>query len=272
MIIGIDVGISTTKIVGLTREEKILSPIRIKADDPVTSLYGAFGKFLHDNGIALGDVEQVMVTGVGAGYITEDVYGLPTAHVDEFTADGLGARYEVDMDRMIVVSMGTGTSLVLCDGRDIHRFGGLALGGGTLIGLARVMLKTGNISQIVELAEHGDLANIDVTVGEISRMPVTSLSKDATASLFGNATADAKVEDLALGIIWTVLQTIGSATILASIGTGITDYVLIGNLSLLPQCRDLFPILERMFDVRFHIPTHSDFATAIGAALYFYER
>ncbi len=272
MIIGIDVGISTTKIVGLDEEKKILSPIRIKADDPVTSLYGAFGKFLHDNDISLGDVAQVMVTGVGAGYITENVYGLPTMHVDEFVADGLGARYEVNLDRMIVVSMGTGTSLVLCDGKNIRRLGGLALGGGTLMGLARVMLKTSNISQVVELAEKGDLSNIDVTVGDISVHPVTSLSMDATASLFGNATADAKAEDLALGIIWTILQTIGSATILTSIGTGITDYVMIGNLSLLPQCEELFAILGRMFDVKFHIPTHSDFATAIGAALYFCEQ
>ncbi len=272
MTIGIDVGISTTKIVGIDSSRKVLSPIRIKADDPVTSLYGAFGKFLHNNSISMGDIRQVMVTGVGAGYITENVYGLPTVHVDEFVADGLGARYEVDLDRMIVVSMGTGTSLVLCDGRNIHRLGGLALGGGTLMGLARVMLKTSNICQVVELAEKGDLTNIDVTVGDISVHPVTSLSMDATASLFGNATADAKAEDLALGIIWTVLQTIGSATILTSIGTGITDYVMIGNLSLLPQCKELFPLLGRMFDVRFHIPEHSDFSTAIGAALYFYEQ
>ena len=46
MIIGIDVGISTTKIVGINEDGKVVSPIRIKATDPVTSLYGAFGKFL----------------------------------------------------------------------------------------------------------------------------------------------------------------------------------------------------------------------------------
>ncbi len=271
MIIGIDVGISTTKIVGLDAQHSIVSPIRIKADDPVTSLYGAFGKFLHDNKVSLSDVEHVMITGVGAGYIKDDVYGLATTRVDEFRADGLGARYEVDLDRMIVVSMGTGTSLVLCDGEDIHRLGGLALGGGTLMGLARVMLKTDDIEQIIALAQKGDLANIDVTVGDISIHPVTSLSMEATASLFGNATPDAKDEDIALGIIWMVLQTIGSTTILSSTGIGINDYVMIGNLSLLPQCREIFPILEQMFRVRFHIPTYSVFSTAIGAALNFYS-
>ncbi len=272
MVIGIDVGMSTTKIVGVNDNKSIVSPIRIKADDPVTSLYGAFGKFLHDNNVKLSDVDNVMITGVGAGYINDDVYGLATTMVDEFIADGLGARYDVDLARMIVVSMGTGTSIVLCDGKNISRLGGLALGGGTLIGLSRVMLKTGNIEQILELARHGDLSNVDVKIGDISAHPVTSLSMDATASLFGNATADARQEDIALGIIWTVLQTIGSATILSSIGSGITDYVMIGNLSMLPQCRQLFPILEKMFDVHFHIPAHGEFSTAIGAALKYYEK
>ena len=43
MIIGIDVGISTTKIVGINEKGEVVSPIRIKATDPVTSLYGEFG-------------------------------------------------------------------------------------------------------------------------------------------------------------------------------------------------------------------------------------
>ena len=77
IVIGIDVGISTTKIVGI-RDGKITAPIRITATDPITSLYGAFGKYLHDNGIELKEVEQVMVTGVGSSYINEPVYGLPT--------------------------------------------------------------------------------------------------------------------------------------------------------------------------------------------------
>ena len=57
IVIGIDVGISTTKIIGINEEGRVLSPIRIRATDPVTSLYGAFGKYLYDNKIQLDDVE-----------------------------------------------------------------------------------------------------------------------------------------------------------------------------------------------------------------------
>ena len=59
IVIGIDVGGSTTKIVGINGEQ-IQSPMFITATDPVTSLFGAFGKYIYDNGIQLSDIEQVM--------------------------------------------------------------------------------------------------------------------------------------------------------------------------------------------------------------------
>ncbi|MBQ9636640.1 MAG: type II pantothenate kinase [Prevotella sp.] len=269
IVIGIDVGISTTKIVGISQDGEILSPIRIKATDPVASLYGAFGRYLHDNGIQLGDVEQVMLTGVGSAYIEEPIYGLPTAKAEEFIADGLGARYEARLDRMVVVSMGTGTSIVKCDGDDIKHVGGIGIGGGTLQGLSRIMLKTDDIKQIVELSKGGDLGRINVLIGDISAKPLPGLPMDAIASLFGNAQSDASREDIALGILWTVVQSICSASILSSLGSGITDFVMIGNLSMLPLCDKVFAACEALYGVRFHVPEHSEFSTAIGAALYY---
>ena len=270
IIIGIDVGISTTKIVGL-RGGHVVSPIRITAADPVTSLYGAFGKYLHDNNIKLNDVEQVMVTGVGSAYIDEPVYGLPTAQTDEFIAAGLGARFESGLSKAIVVSMGTGTSFVQCDGEDIRHIGGIGIGGGTLQGLSRVMLNTRDWNQIQSLATQGNIHNINLLIGDISTHPLPGLPMDATASLFSKAQYDAPKEDIALGIIVMVLQTIGSAAILSALNTGIKDFVLIGNLTLLPQCKEIYPMLENFYNVRFHIPKYSEFCTAIGAALYYVQ-
>ena len=237
IVIGIDVGISTTKIVGIDESGVVVSPIRIKATDPITSLYGAFGKYLHDNKIALSDVEQV------------------------------GARYESKLDRMIVVSMGTGTSLVKCDDNEIRHIGGIGIGGGTLAGLSRIMLKTDDIKQIINLAKDGDVSKINLLIGDISAKPLPGLPMNATASLFSNAKANASREDIAMGLIWMVLQSIGSATILSSLESGIKDFVLIGNLTLLPQCREVFPAMEKLYGVRFRIPKYSEFCTAIGAAL-----
>ena len=271
IVIGIDVGISTTKIVGVNADGVVISPIRIKATDPITSLYGAFGKYLHDNRVRLEDVEHVMLTGVGAAYIDEDIYGLPTSKSEEFVADGLGARYESKLDRMIVVSMGTGTSLVKCEGDDIRHIGGIGIGGGTLAGLSRLMLKTDDIKQIAALAMEGDITKINLLIGDISAHPLPGLPMSATASLFSNAKANATREDIAIGLIHMVLQSIGSGSILSSLGSGIKDFVMIGNLTLLPQCREVYSAMEKLYGVHFRIPKYSEFCTAIGAALNYYR-
>ena len=267
IVIGIDVGISTTKIVGIDSNGMVVSPLRIKATDPITSLYGAFGKYLHDNKIRLEEVEHVMLTGVGAAYIEENIYGLPTTKAEEFVADGLGAKYESKLDRMIVVSMGTGTSLVKCDGEDISHIGGIGIGGGTLTGLSRLLLKTDDIKNIIDSALEGDISHINLLIGDISAKPLPGLPMSATASLFSNAKANASREDIAVGLIHMVLQAIGSASILSSLGSGIKDFVMIGNLSLLPQCKEVYSAMEKLYGVHFIIPKYSEFCTAIGAAL-----
>lgn len=271
IVIGIDVGISTTKIVGI-RDNSVISPMRIKATDPVTSLYGAFGKYLYDNKIQLSDVEHIMLTGVGAAYINKPVYGLPTDKAGEFIADGLGARHESGRDRIIVVSMGTGTSLVKCEDDCIEHIGGIGIGGGTLQGLARLLLKTDDIKTLSEMAIMGNVSNINLRIGDISSRPLPGLPMSAVASLFGNAKSDASREDIAVGLIWMVLQSVGQSAVLASIGSSIREYVMIGNLTLLPQCRMVFPPIEKLYGVKLIIPDNSEFCTAIGAALCYFDK
>ena len=70
IVIGIDVGGSTTKIVGM-QNGLMVSPLMVKASDPKASIFGAFGRFLDDNAFSLGDVERIMVTGVGAAAVMD---------------------------------------------------------------------------------------------------------------------------------------------------------------------------------------------------------
>ena len=173
---------------------------------------------------------------------------------------------------MIVVSMGTGTSIVKCDGEDIKHIGGIGIGGGTLQGLSRLLLKTDDILQVAKLAEEGDVSHINLLIKDISAKPLPGLPMDAIASLCGNTKSNASREDIAIGLIWMVLQSICSASILSSLGSGIKDFVMIGNLTLLPQCSRVFPATERLYGVKFHIPKYSEFCTAIGAALCYTNR
>ena len=272
IVIGIDVGGSTTKIVGINGEQ-IQSPMFITATDPVTSLFGAFGKYIYDNGIQLADVEQVMLTGVGSAFVNSPLYGLPTRKTDEFIANGLGARHATDIDQLIVVSMGTGTSFVnrRRQGAAYWRLGDWC--GGTLQGLSRLLLKTHDIHQVSELAEKGDVTRVNLQIGDICNTALPDLPVSATASLFGKADSNASQEDIACGIIYTVLQTIGGAAVLSALNSPIKDFVLIGNLTQLPQCREVFSKMEAIYHVHFHIPPYAEYRTAIGAALaYIKER
>ena len=186
VVIGIDVGGSTTKIIGV-ENKSIQSPMFVKATDPVTSLFGAFGKYIYDNGITLPEIEMVMLTGVGSAFIDQPLYGLPTAKTDEFLANGLGAKYTASLENLIVVSMGTGTSFVKVEGPHIQHIGGIGIGGGTLLGLSRLLLKTQDIHLIAEMARKGTLTNIDLQIQDICNRPLPDLPLDATASNFGKA-------------------------------------------------------------------------------------
>ena len=271
VLIGIDVGGSTTKIVGI-KEDKIISPMCITAADPVTSLFGAFGRYIYEQGLQLSDVEHVMLTGVGSAYVNTPLYGLPTTKADEFQANGLGARHATDLDRLIVVSLGTGTSFVQIEGEHIFQIGSLAIGGGTLMGLSRMLLRTSNVNELSELAETGDVTRINLQIGDICNTTLSNnLPVHATASLLGKATTNTLPEDIACGLIFTVMQTIGRAAVLAARNTGIKDFFLIGNLTSLPQCHEDFKMVEDIYGVRFHIPPYSEYRTAIGAALSYYE-
>lgn len=230
-------------------------------------MFGALGKYLYDNNIPLSKVEKIILTGVGSAYISQPLYGLPTARVDEFLANGLGAQYMTNLDKLIVVSMGTGTSFVKVDGNDVQHIGGIGIGGGTILGLSRLLLKTQDFKQIIDLAQQGSVSSIDLQIQDICNRPLPGLPLDATASIFGKAAANASLEDIAAGIVHMVLQSIGQAAILSSLNSDINDFVLIGNLTRMPQCAETFPNLEKMFGKRFLIPKYAEYRTAIGAAL-----
>lgn len=105
VIIGIDVGGSTTKIVGFSRNGdkcELIAPQFVRANDPITATYGAFGKFTDENRISIKDIDKIMMTGVGSSFVKRDLYGLECVKVPEFGAIGRGGLY-ISGDRKSVV-------------------------------------------------------------------------------------------------------------------------------------------------------------------------
>ena len=268
IVVGIDIGGSTTKIAGF-REDRMLIPGQISADSAVASLFGAFGKFLYDNDLQLTDIGQVNLTGVGSSEIRQDIYGVPTFRVDEFSANGVGGGYFAgNKTEFMVVSMGTGTSFVEVRNNVPRHLGGIGIGGGTITGLSKLLLNTNDVGKIQELASGGKVGNIDLRIGDISKNPLPGLDLEITASNFGKASSRANCEDKAAGIVHMVIETICQTAVLISNGTDIKDFVLIGNLINFPECWNVCEMIRTMYPhVNFIIPEDGEYGTAIGTAL-----
>ena len=267
VVIGIDIGGSTTKIVGFNEQKKLIEPMFVTANDQVTSIYGAFGKFTDTNGLELDDIEKVMITGVGSSYISKPIYNLECIHTPEFNSIGLGGLYLSGLDEAIIVSLGTGTAIVHAKkGQAPKYLGGTGVGGGTLIGLSSKMLGISHIETIDEIAKSGDLSNIDLRICDISKKDM-GLSSHMTAANFGKISDTATNGDLALGLINMVFETVGMIAYFASKQYGIKDIILTGNLTHISQAQKIVDGLNKMFDMNFVIPPHAQYSTVIGAAL-----
>ncbi len=275
VIIGIDVGGSTTKIVGFRldgEERKLIAPQFVRANDPVTSTYGAFGKFTDENRISIKEIDKIMMTGVGSSFVKRDLYGLDCQRVPEFNAIGCGGLYISGLKNALVVSMGTGTAIVHATENEMRYLGGTGVGGGTLVGLSKLLLSAETIAHIEEYADGGDLANIDLRIKDITAGSKASvLSEDLTASNFGNVSDIASKNDVALGILNMVYETIGMVSIFAARSAGVDNVVWTGNLTRLAFCKekaDFFNSLKSTYGVNFLMPERSEYATVIGTALH----
>lgn len=269
VILGIDIGGSTTKIVGLRTDGSVLSMLRVRAEDPVTSMYGALGNYLLSNQLTLQNVRRIVLTGVGASYVEKNIFGVPTCKVDEFSASGTGALALSGQERGVVATMGTGTAFLWAEkGKEMQHICGSGIGGGTLGGLCHRMVGMERFGQIKKLALEGDLTQVNLTIKDITRNPAPTLDPTLTAANFGNLAEDATPADLAAGVVNMVLEAIGTMTVLACKCCSTNTVILTGSVTTLDQARPNFEKFEDLYGIHYIIPENATFATAIGAGLY----
>ncbi len=268
-VIGIDVGGSTTKIVGFDENKDLIAPMFVHANDQVTSIYGAFGKFIDENGLSLDDIAGIKMTGVGATFIEKGIYGLKCDHVSEFKSIGMGGLYLSGLDRALVASLGTGSACVYAEkGKSPKYLGGTGVGGGTLMGLSKLLLGMDNIKHIYELADEGDLSRIDLRIKNITKKEeLSELSSELTVANFGKLSDLASKSDIALGIMNMVFETVGTIAVFAARTHDVKDIVLTGNLTTVPQAAQVFKNVGDLLGANFIIPQYAQYGTVIGAAL-----
>ena len=264
--VGLDIGGSTTKIVGM-KDGKIIAREIVRAADPVTSAFGAVGKLINDHSISVNDIEQINITGVGSGYPQAPIFGIRTVVVEEFKATGLGGLYLSGLEHAVVVSMGTGTAYLEATRNSVRHIIGSGVGGGTLVGLGMALTGTSDAVKLSDMATSGDILKCDLTIGDITKNGVTGLPMNVTASNFGKAADDLSREDKMAGVFNLVYQAVGTVAVMASRQCDLKDIVFTGQLTDLKECQQYLMSFEDLYGVNMIVPEDAVFATALGSCL-----
>jgi type II pantothenate kinase len=266
LIIGIDIGSTTTKAVSI-ENGKLIRHVKTKASDAVTAATGAFGKIVLENNIRIQDVEKIKITGAGAPKIKDDIFGISTGRVDEIEAVGIGGMFLSGMNNIIITNIGTGTVIIEAGDRGIFHFGGSGVGGGTILGLAKKLLPTSEFAGIMELAKTGKLSQVDLLLGDITDTGISFLSGESTASNFGKMLDTANASDTALAIINMVYQVIGVLSVFAARARNTDRVIVTGNGSNNQIGQKVLADITKMYGIEFIYPDHSEYTTAVGAGL-----
>jgi len=214
------------------------------------------------------------LTGAGASELARRVKG-ESVRVTEFAAWGAGVRRLLAAQRpevtepYLLVSVGTGTSVLLAQGMGVSRVGGTALGGGTVMGLGGLLLGGASFQAISELATQGDRRRVDLLVSDIYRPGEIALLGDATAANFGKPdvhASKAEPADLAHAIMGLVGENVAliCAGLAAAHGVRRVVYggsTLRGNAAL----RDVLALITAAFGREPIFLEAGEFAGALGA-------
>ncbi|MDR2376466.1 MAG: pantothenate kinase [Treponema sp.] len=272
MIIGIDIGSTTTKTVSV--EDGILTrKIKTRAQDAVTSATGALGKLLIENDIEISCISGIAITGAGASKIKNNIFGIPTRKVDEIQAIGTGGLFLAQVqgglpaDPIVITNAGTGTAIIQAGKNGIIHLGGSGVGGGTIYGLAKKLLPTADFSGVMELAKDGRLDQVDLLLSDITDTEISFLGRQATAANFGKTLDSAGNSDIALAILNMVYQVIGMISVFAARSVGVDRVVVTGNGSNNPVGKQILKTISGMYGISFEYPQDAEYTTAVGAAL-----
>jgi len=266
LIIGIDIGSTTTKAVSI-EDGKITRRIKTRASDAITAATGAFGKMILENRININTIEKIKITGAGSSKINDDIFGIPTGRVKEIEAIGIGGMFLSGMSNIIITNIGTGTVIIEAGDKGIFHFGGSGVGGGTILGLAKKLLSTQEFSDIMELAENGKVNQVDLLLGDITDTSISFLSGESTASNFGKMLDTASSGDIALAIINMVYQVIGVLSVFAARARNSSRVIVTGNGSKNTIGQKVLNSISEMYGIKFIYPDYAEYTTAIGAGL-----
>lgn len=194
----------------------------------------------------------------------------------EFEATCKGVQYLMQQsnqpsDPFVLVNVGTGTSIHFVNGEEHKRIGGTGVGGGTMLGLSRLLTGVDNYHEFILSEVGGQRDDLDLKVKHIYEGAEPPIPGELTASNFGNMNsipANVPISDYLSSVIGLVGETVATASVLAAAHYGISTIVYIGssfsgNQSLKKVVAD-YTILREGQPI---ILDNGEYSGAIGALL-----
>jgi type II pantothenate kinase len=268
----IDFGISNTDAVATIGGElrRWTQPSEERPDPELVQTILASG------GVDLSSLRHLAVTGGRHRFLPDRIGGCAVVSVNEVQAIGRGGQALAGLTAedsgapVLVVSAGSGTAVVAARGDQCIHVTGTGVGGGTLLGLGRLLLHTVDPHEIDALARRGDPNGADLSLGDVISGPIGPLPADATAVNFGRlAHRDLTVsrEDLAAALVTLVGQVIALIAINAAHAQRIERIVVTGHLIDMPSLRSVLEQVGGFYGSRITLPPDAGYATALGALL-----
>jgi type II pantothenate kinase len=216
----------------------------------------------------------VVLTGGGADQLAPLLAGMPVAHVDEITAWACGGALVAAEEgmplpaRYLLVSLGTGTSIVRVEDGTGVRVGGTALGGGTVLGLGRLLVGAASFAELTALAAEGDRRKVDLLVGDIYRVGAGTLPGDLTAASFAklDSTRPADVAHAVMGLVGENVALVAGGLARA---VGVETLVYCGStLSDNPALCEIVARVTAMLGLDGRFLARGAYCGAVGAAAF----
>jgi len=260
-VLGIDFGASTTGIV-LFDGKRILR----KKSLPASGVQNA--QKLAAGFVALsGKIGAISVTGGKSGLLHgKRLFGIPVRHVSEIDAIGFGGAFVSGKKNCVAASVGTGTCMVEMRNGKARHLGGTGVGGGTLLGLAELLLGTQSIPQLEALASEGDAKKVDLSVGDIIGTGIGVVPASGTGSNFAKLSSRKK-KDVAAALVKLVAEADATAIIFAARAAKQDNIVVIGKTPLVGGFKAHMQKVAGYYGKKFVFPKNAGVATALGAAI-----
>ena len=268
MDISIDFGITVTDIIK-RHDDVILHEMTLSKEEPSQSLL----KSLFTDIDFKSDVNLLAVTGGKHLNLGNKIETTKIVHVNEIDAVGKGAMNLSGLsgkDPIIIVSAGSGTACILAQDGNFMHCSGTGVGGGTILGLSKLLLGTTDPVKIAELAKTGNESGVDLILEDVVSGPIGELPSDTTAVNFGKISkidSEISKEDIAAGIVNLVGQT--AARVATSVATTFNakEIVVVGRS---PSFNGLKNSLEQAASIMGfspYFPKNGEYASALGALL-----